>query len=160
MNDEIVIREYKQGDPSLVSHLHMMLYQKQYGFKGIFEHYVMKSLAEFLKDPSDSQLWVAVKGNAVVGSIAIVKSDDNSAQLRWFAVDEAFQGHGLGTRLMDKALRFCEDCGYKSIQLWTIEMLDAARHLYKKYGFLPTETKENTEWSDNVLVEEKWVRNR
>jgi len=156
MNDDIIIRTYGPGDPSRVCYLHMALYAKQYRFKGIFEHYVMKAMAEFIKDPTGGQLWVAEQSGSIVGSIAIVRDGDGAAQLRWFAVDDAAQGQGVGTKLIDTAMRFCSDCGYNKVYLWTIDMLHAARHLYKKYGFVPTESKENTEWTGSLLVEEKW----
>lgn len=158
VSNTIHIREFLPGDPSLVVHLHMMLYQRQYGFKGIFEHYVMAPMAEFIRDHTGSQLWVAVDQETVVGSIAVVRSTSASAQLRWFAVEDGLQGQGIGSRLMETALRFCRDHNYMHIQLWTIDMLDAARHLYQREGFRPTETKENREWTDNILIEEKWER--
>ncbi|NLF26273.1 MAG: GNAT family N-acetyltransferase [Clostridiales bacterium] len=150
------IREYGPGDPSLVSHLQMRLYWKRYGFKAIFEYYLTRGMAEFLKDPSGGQLWVAEKGGAIVGSIAVVKLREDSAQLRWFAVDDRAQGMGIGSALFDVAMKFCGDRGYAHIELWTADILHAARHLYQKRGFVPTETKENTEWTDHVLLEEKW----
>jgi len=137
----------------------MKLYEQQYGFKGIFEHYVMKGMAEFLINPAASQMWVAVDDDTVVGSIAIVKIGEDLAQLRWFIVDTPAQGKGIGTALMDTAMQFCADNRYNRIYLWTAGNLDAARHLYKKYGFVLTETKENAEWTDNLVTEEKWERN-
>ncbi|MHB9035009.1 MAG: GNAT family N-acetyltransferase [Anaerolineae bacterium] len=158
MSAAILIREYQPGDPSLVVHLHMALYRELYGFKGVFEHYVMQAMAEFLRDPSGGQLWAAVVDGAVVGSIAVVRCADDAAQLRWFAVAQAYQGRGIGTRLLDTALQFCTERGYSNLHLWTLEMLAAARHLYLKYGFSPTECKPNTSWTDGLLVEEKWER--
>ena len=159
MKDDFTIREFEPGDASLVSHLHMIYYMKHYNFKGIFEHYVMKGISEFLKNPNKSQLWIAVKENKIVGSIAIVNISDETAQLRWFIVDNEMQGRGLGNKLMDKAMDFCKENCYKKIFLWTFDSLDAARHLYKKHGFIPIETQENNEWSSNIILEEKWELN-
>ncbi|HCL79238.1 MAG TPA: GNAT family N-acetyltransferase [Synergistaceae bacterium] len=158
MAEEIVIREYEPGDASLVSHLHMRLYGRTYGFRGIFEHYVMAGMAGFLRDPSGGQLWVALRDGVVVGAIAIVKSGEGSAQLRWFIVDETVQGRGLGRRLLDRAMAFCQERGYDKVTLWTAEVLHAARHLYEEYGFVPVERKANDEWTDGVIIEERWER--
>ncbi len=160
MTSKIIVREYKPGDPSLVAHLNMVLYQKHYGFKGIFEYYLVKGLAEFLENPDGSQLWVAEIDSTIAGSIAIVKKSEQSAQLRWFAVEASVQGMGIGSKLMDKAMQFCEGSGYTEISLWTIDILHAARHIYHKHGFVLTQTQENTEWTDHVLIEEKWEKIR
>lgn len=152
----VQIREYKPGDAGLVSHLHMKVYTEKYGFRGIFEHYVMKSLADFLLEPTGGMLWVAEIGDKIAGSAAIVRADEQTAQLRWFVVDDGCQGTGIGSRLLDTALDFCRDTGYTRVTLWTISMLGAARHLYAKKGFFLTETKPNTEWTGELLTEERW----
>jgi len=36
------------------------------------------------------------------------------------------------------------------------EVSYAAHHLYETSGFIPTETKPNTEWCDKLLTEERW----
>jgi GNAT superfamily N-acetyltransferase len=157
MND-VSIRGYGPGDPSLVTHLQIKLYQRQYGFKPVFEYYLTEGMAGFLRDPSGGQLWVAEQGGSIVGSIAVVRREQDSAQLRWFAVDDSLQGMGIGSALMDAAMEFCRDRGYAHIELWTLDILHAARHLYQKHGFVPTEAKENTQWADRALTEEKWER--
>ncbi|NLT58858.1 MAG: GNAT family N-acetyltransferase [Clostridiales bacterium] len=158
MTGEIVIRPYRTGEPSLVCHLQMALYQRQYGFKGIFEYYLLQGMSAFLHCPEGGQLWVVEQQGTLVGSIAIVQNGPDSAQLRWFAVEDALQGQGIGGQLMDRALQFCADSGYTKVILWTADILHAARHLYQKYGFTLVETKENTEWTDRLLLEEKWER--
>ena len=57
---------------------------------------------------------------------------------------------------MDTAMLFCREQEYRHVFLWTIQILDAARHLYEKYGFIQTETKPNTEWTGETLLEERW----
>ena len=109
----IAIRPAQPGDASYVSCLHMRLYEKQYGFRGIFEYYVMQGMADFLRDPAGGRLWVALDGDAIVGAIAIVRADHETAQLRWFVIHEEYQGRGLGRRLMDMAMAFVAESGYR-----------------------------------------------
>ncbi|WP_169767366.1 GNAT family N-acetyltransferase [Campylobacter curvus] len=154
MKNEIVINEFEPGDASLVCYL----YREKYGFKANFEYYLMRAMAEFLRDPSSGQIWVAKRGEKLIGSVAIIKTDEKSAQLRWFAVDGSAQGGGIGGKLLDTALKFSDECGYKTINLWTIDMLHAARHMYAKRGFVLVQTSENSEWTDGVLIEEEWRR--
>lgn len=150
------IRTFLPGDASYISYLHMHLYGKNYHFNGIFEYYVMNSMTAFLKDSAGSQGWVAVADEKIIGSMAAVKINEESIQLRWFVVDEAYQAMRIGTTLFETALAFCKAEGYKHVFLWTINILEPARRMYAKYGFYRTEEVPNTEWANYPLVEEKW----
>jgi GNAT superfamily N-acetyltransferase len=136
----------------------MKYYGEHYCFKPVFEYYVIKGITEFLHDPSGSNLWIAEVDGLIVGSIAIVKTQ-NAAQLRWFLVDKEYQGIGIGRNLMKTALRFCEEQKYNRVFLWTGNILKVARHLYKEFGFYLTEENSNNEWTDGTITEEQWELN-
>ncbi len=123
----------------------------------MFEYYVVKGLAEFMINTEGGGLWVAEVNGEVVGSIAITKSNDTLAQLRWFVLDERYQGMGIGKRLMETAINFCKEQNYKSVFLWTVSILETARYLYQKYHFTLTEEKINDDqWAGRTIVEERW----
>ena len=154
-SDKVLIRTYYPGEASYISYMHMKFYREYYRFKPVFEYYVMKGLSEFLLDSRGSNLWVADVGGLIVGSIAIVKMPD-AAQLRWFLVDKEYQGRGIGKSLMSTAMRFCEEQGYSRVFLWTVSILEIARHLYEEFGFVPVEENPNDEWTDETIIEERW----
>lgn len=151
-----LIRPAKPGDASCVSYLHIKLYQSLYGFKPIFECYVMRGLADFLREPEGGRLWVAEAGGMVIGSVAVVKAGAGTAQLRWFIVEQGWQGLGLGGRLMQTAIEFCHGQGYQSVFLWTVDILEAARHIYQSHGFALKEQKANDDWASQPVREERW----
>lgn len=154
--DKIIIRPYGPGDAGYIAHLHGTLYGNTHQFSHVFEFYVVKGLAEFMGNPTGGQLWIAEVNGVVAGSIAIAKAGDNIAQLRWFILDEQFQGLGIGKMLMETAIEFCREQGYRHVFLWTVNILEAARYLYTKYGFELTEEKTNTDWTADALTEERW----
>jgi DNA-binding MarR family transcriptional regulator/N-acetylglutamate synthase-like GNAT family acetyltransferase len=153
---EIVIRPFRSGDLGYIAHLHGRLYDHTYKFGSKFEYYVMKGLTEFMQDTVGGELWVAEIDNKIVGSIAITKFNDKVAQLRWFILDEDYQGIGIGKKLMETALNFCKEKQYEHVYLWTVSTLNAARHLYQKFNFEVTEEKPNDEWTGTELIEERW----
>lgn len=155
MEAQVLIRTHEPGDASYVGYLHMRFYGECYRFKPVFEYYVMKGLLEFLHHPGGSCLWVAEIDGCIIGSIAIVKTPD-AAQLRWFLVDTEYQGNGIGRKLMETAMQFCKERGYKRVFLWTTSILEAARRLYKEFGFAPVEENPNNEWTDSTIMEERW----
>ncbi len=132
------------------------LFEAQFCFNGALEKYLLLGMPHLLEDPAGSQMWVAEEAGALVGSIAIVKRGAEEAQLRWFGVAEPLQGCGIGTALLRTAMDFCAQKGYTHVSLWTIDILAPACRLYKKFGFVQTETKPNREWADYAMTEEKW----
>jgi ribosomal protein S18 acetylase RimI-like enzyme len=84
-----------------------------------------------------------------------VAAGPRTAQLRWFLVDPAVRGAGLGKKLLGEAVGFCAECDYDSVILWTVSALTAAAHLYRSAGFTKVEEKPGTCWGVDV-VEEKY----
>ena len=153
---QFIIREAAPGEAGYVDYMHMKLYTAAYGFKPIFEHYVLKGMAEFLGDSQGGKMWVAQLGGEIVGSISIVKADDNMGQIRWFIVSGKHQGMGIGKALIETALQFCRQCGYKGVMLWTADVLPAALHIYLANGFKLTAQQPNNTWTDGVINEQKY----
>ena len=153
---EVSIRPFTAGDVGYIAHLHGVLYENTYKFGPMFEYYVMKGLAEFMINSDGGELWIAEVNGNIAGSIAITKSTDSVAQLRWFVLDEKYHGLGIGKKLMETAINFCHNHGYQHVFLWTVSILETARYLYKKYNFTLTEEKSNDEWTGTKLIEERW----
>lgn len=153
---EVSIRTFLPGDVGFVAHLHGTLYENTYKFGPVFEYYVMKGLTEFMINTDGGELWIAEVDGKMAGSIAITKFNDNVAQLRWFILDENYHGMGIGKKLIETAIDFCNKQGYKHVFLWTVNILETARYLYQKYNFRITEEKQNEEWTGSKLVEERW----
>jgi ribosomal protein S18 acetylase RimI-like enzyme len=146
----------RPGDLGAVVHLHGTVYAREYGFDPTFEAYVAGPLAEFVRAGSARErLWVAEQDGRVVGCVGIVAAAPETAQLRWFLVDPAARGAGLGRRLLGEAVAFCKACGYGTVVLWTVSALTAAAHLYRSAGFRKVEERPGRVWGADV-VEEKY----
>lgn len=154
----INIRTYKPEDIEYIIKSHRELYEAEYGFTTEFGEYVEKYVVKFHEshDENAENIWIAEENGRPVGMIAIVKADDSTAQLRWFLIESQMRGKGLGHKLMKTVIDFCKEKNYKHVLLWTVNILEAARHLYKTYGFSLTESVENNTWTDSVIKEERW----
>ncbi len=135
--DEIEITGYTPGAIGRVTELHGTYYAKHWGLGLYFEAKVATELAAFLSrfDHAHDGAWIAHANGEIVGSIFIDGSDAEGARLRWFIIAEAYQGRGLGNRLMEEAVSFCKSKGFSRVYLTTFAGLDTARHLYEKFGF-------------------------
>ena len=132
--------DLKPGDMGTIIYLHGVIYEKEYGFDNTFEPYVAEPLSKFILFQSDRErIWIAQNDKNIVGSVAIVKFSDNQAQLRWLLVYPEVRGLGLGKTLVEKAIQFSKIKGYRSIFLWTLDILSVAKKLYQSSGFEKTE---------------------
>jgi GNAT superfamily N-acetyltransferase len=152
--------DLRPGDLGSIIHLHGIVYARERGFDVTFESYVAGPLSEFVRSRTDRQrLWIAEEGGRIVGSIGVVSVSAETAQLRWFLVDPACRGKGVGRRLVESAVAFSDDCGYAEIVLWTESALEAAARLYRAAGFRKVEEKPGRMWGVD-LVEEKYALRR
>jgi ribosomal protein S18 acetylase RimI-like enzyme len=155
---EPVIRtEMRPGDLGEIVRLHGVLYAEEYSLDNTFEAYVAGSLSEFVlaKDREGQRIWVVEVGEKVAGCIAIVRSGEGVAQLRWFILAPETRGRGLGKRLMGEAVEYSREVGYRRIILWTFSELETAIALYRRWGFEKTEEKAHRIWGRD-LIEEKY----
>jgi DNA-binding MarR family transcriptional regulator/GNAT superfamily N-acetyltransferase len=151
------LRSHKPGDIGYISYRHGVIYANEYQLDETFEAYVAKYMGLFIEnyDPAKERLWIAEKGTEIVGSVAIVKLDDKTAQLRWLLVEPHERNKGIGTKLMHEALSFCKYRGYQKVILGTFSDLKIARKLYSKNGFKVIESKKRHIWGQD-LTEEQW----
>ncbi|WP_019552381.1 bifunctional helix-turn-helix transcriptional regulator/GNAT family N-acetyltransferase [Propionispira raffinosivorans] len=154
-NKTFIIRTLKPGEAGYIAYRHCVLYEKEYGLGGTFERYVLDSLTKYIDEQPEGEVWVAEHSRQIVGSIAIVRSNESTAQLRWFLIEPEYRGTGLGRQLMTIAMDYCKQKKFSRVYLWTFQDLMAARHLYKSFGFISTEQVESNTWK-NILVEERW----
>lgn len=148
--------ELRPGDLGYIIYLHGILHAREFDWDYRFETYVALPLAEVAQaDRSDERIWIVEAANQVCGSIALVKRSSDVAQLRWFLLDPALRGKGIGKQLMELLLEFAREQHYRRIELWTITGLPAASGLYRRYGFELVEEKSSQPWG-NKVTEQKY----
>ncbi len=154
--ENMQIRAARAGEPSLVSHFYFRLFERQFDFLPCVEQYFLRAASEVYDDPDGSRIWIIEQDGAIRGSIGVVRKGPHEAQLRLFGTAPELQGTGAGTKLMETAMGFCREREYDHVVLWTIDICQAACHLYRKFGFVMTDTKPNTTWARYSMLEEKW----
>lgn len=152
-----ILRSHQPGDMGWVVHRQAVLYSQEYGWDDSFEALVAEIASDFLKnfDSKREHCWIAEKDGTVVGSVFVVRQSDEIAKLRMLYVDQAARGLGIGGRLVDECIRFARGCGYKTLTLWTNDVLTSARRIYETAGFtLVSEEKHHSFGKD--LVGQNW----
>lgn len=81
-------------------------------------------------------IFFAKLNDEIVGTVSLLKIDDQTFELAKMAVDESVQGLGIGKKLIEHCFIFCQSNHIQQLVLYSNTKLESAIHLYKKYGFI------------------------
>lgn len=69
----------------------------------------------------------------LIGVVMLSKIDDTNVRVRQVAIDQEYQGHGIGAKIMSFAEDKAKELGYKQI---TLHSRKSAELFYRKLGYL------------------------
>jgi DNA-binding MarR family transcriptional regulator/GNAT superfamily N-acetyltransferase len=150
-----LLRSHRAGDMGWVVHRHAVLYGQEYRFDQRFEALVADVVAQFLRnyDPKREHCWIAEKDAEIVGSIFVVRESDTLAKLRLLLVEPSARGLGIGHRLVEECVGFARQAGYRTMTLWTQDVLTAARRIYQQAGFKCVAEESHSSFGPEVVGE-------
>ncbi|GKO36624.1 MarR family transcriptional regulator [Klebsiella quasipneumoniae] len=156
-----LVTGYQPGAIGRIAQMHGEYYARHHDFGAFFEGKVASGVAEFATRLSSpvNQIWLAMREGKIVGSVAIDGEDlgQQQAHLRWFILDDSCRGTGIGRRLLNEAMAFCDSRQFSAVQLWTFKGLDAARKLYESFGFTLTREWQGDQWG-KMMTEQQFTR--
>ncbi|MFC6020967.1 GNAT family N-acetyltransferase [Plantactinospora solaniradicis] len=127
------------GDLGWVVMAHGEVYATEFGWDSSFEALVARIVADYATDhdPGREAAWIAEVDGRRVGCVFCVGGDAEgaTAKLRILLVHPDGRGYRLGGQLVDTCMEFARAAGYSRMQLWTNDVLAAARHVYLQRGF-------------------------
>jgi N-acetylglutamate synthase-like GNAT family acetyltransferase len=85
----------------------------------------------------EGNFWVAVDGDTVVGTVALLDIGNKQAALRKMFVASTYRGaqHGVAAALLHVLLTWCRVRGIRTVFLGTTAKFRAAHRFYEKNGF-------------------------
>ena len=122
-----IVTGFHPGYLGRIAEMHGVYYAEVWGSGPAFEALMARDL-----------LLTAHADGLLVSSIAIDGSQPErpgAARLRWFLTEPAYQGRGIGRRLFEQAMAFCQERGFPSVYLWTVEGLLQSWGMYERAGF-------------------------
>ncbi|WP_157213457.1 GNAT family N-acetyltransferase [Paenibacillus senegalensis] len=138
---------------------HRTIYKEEFHYDDDFIDFIADAITSFVNNRSSGldQIWLLKIDGVPRGSIVIMKSEtaEQVAQLRWFLIEADYRNKGFGRPMLDQALEFCRNVGYRKVFLWTNHALKSARALYASAGFT-IKKQRIRELSNQKLIEEKW----
>jgi len=131
------LRPLRIGDIGWITHRQGILYAQEYGWDATYEGLVAEILGAFVKqfDPAGENAWIAERDGAIIGSVFLVRESATTAKLRLLYVEPSARGMGIGRHLVDSCIAFAREKGYRTLRLWTNDVLVSARRIYQASGF-------------------------
>jgi GNAT superfamily N-acetyltransferase len=141
----IIIRPIRPDEIPAAKRIILTVAYNIFGFDGTLEDSIRHFLAAGkLKDMDNLQanylnaggmFLVALNGEQVVGSGALRKVDDETAELKRMWLLETYHGQGIGYRLITQLFDFARQQGYIRVRLQTSPEQVRALAFYRKVGF-------------------------
>ncbi|SDS84719.1 Ribosomal protein S18 acetylase RimI [Paenibacillaceae bacterium GAS479] len=151
-----MIRTFSIEDTDYIINSHYELYNKEFNYDLSFREFITNSVNAFIaRSDHKEQIWILEIEGIQAGSISIKKATEDTAQLGLFLVEPHVRGTGLGQQLLQTAIDFSRESGFKLIILWTNKELVSARRIYANNGFKLIETRTQL-LSNKELIEEQW----
>lgn len=136
------IRSCQPSEQAAVVRLVTGILKKEFPGKGAaYPTEDLEQLSQTYRPP-DSTFLVAEEDHRVVGTCGVKAEDARTAILRRLFVDSAYRGRGIGSGLLQQALQFCRQRGFREVVIRTAESMEQAIRLCRSAGF-----QEEGSWS-------------
>ena len=152
-----ILRAPRPGDYGWVVHRQGALYASEYGWDATFEALVAEIVAAFIRNFNARQegCWLAERAGEIAGSVFLVRESEAVGRLRLLYVEPEARGLGIGRRLVAECIAAARRASFRSLTLWTNDVLASARRIYEAAGFrLVKEEKHHSFGAD--LVGQFW----
>lgn len=103
----------RPGDLGWIVQRHGEIYASEHGFDSSFEALVARIVADLAgrERRAGERIWIARAGAERLGSVAIVREDEDTARLRLLLVEPQARGRGLGAALVGESVGFARRSG-------------------------------------------------
>jgi len=132
------LRPAGPGEPSLIASRQSALYAESHGWGHKLECLIAETVSGFLRQfkPDREACWVAELDGIMAGAVFLTDEGGGTARLRLLHVEPFARRRGVGDALVQNCLSFARERGYERVILWTHTVLETARRLYARNGFV------------------------
>jgi RimJ/RimL family protein N-acetyltransferase len=157
VSDETAVRRaVREGDAQAIADLHRRVYGAEYGMNEEFVASVRRSIDAALGrgwPRRGGAVWLVERSGRLVGSLALTDEGAGVGRVRWFVLEVAVRGRGLGRSLVAELLDEARAAGMRRLELETFSALAAAAHIYTAAGFELRWSRERLDWGSAVTYQ-------
>ena len=129
----VEIIDFREDKKEFIKTLNYEWLQKYFSIEPNYERVLNNPQTEIID--KGGMIFYALYNGEIAGTASLLKLDEDTYELGKMATTKVVQGRGLGKRLMQHCIEAATLAGAKKIILYSNTKLDAAIHLYKKFGF-------------------------
>lgn len=137
----VVIRPAKQEDVKAIRRLIKEVLDEEVHPKNEYQWQDLQNLKSHYGGKREVFL-VADNGGQIIATAAIKEDGSDVALLRRLFVHRGFRGRGYGTRLLNKAIEFCFQQGYRNVIFRGRRRMQSALKLCIQNGFERTDVSQ------------------
>lgn len=135
------VRRVREEDLEAVGRITVDAYRDD-GFLDADAAYV-EELADAGRRAREAEVWVAVEGSQILGSVTFCSpgtqfaelSRDNEAEFRMLGVAQSARRRGVAEALVVRCIERSRELGYDALVLCSMREMTAAHRLYERLGF-------------------------
>ena len=128
------IKKFEEKYNEIVNNFVASIFVEEFNFEKYRENILTYNNKNYAK--SGGLMWIAVnEDDEVIGTIAIMKKSQKSAELKTFYVDNNYRGNGISKKLYTTAIEYCKKIHVNKVFLGTYDRMETAIHFYKNRGF-------------------------
>lgn len=118
-----------------------------------FDKEVLSNPEKYIIDPG-GYIFFALEGDRVLGTVALMKSEDGIYELTKMAVLPSQRGKNIGQQLMKYCIDFGREHYMKKLFLYSNTKLENAIHIYRKWGFIEIPVEKDSPYErSNIKME-------
>jgi ribosomal protein S18 acetylase RimI-like enzyme len=102
-------------------------------------------------------IYFALDDDKVIGTASLLKVSDEEYELAKMAVTEKYKSAGIGKMLMEHCIEEAKKLNAKKLVLVSNTKLDAAIHIYRKYGFVEIPLPKEIHYERGNIMMEKML---
>ncbi len=137
---DVLIRAFRPGDELAFRRLNEAWITRYFALEEK-DLLTLRDPQKYILQPG-GQILFAQLAETLVGCCALIRLAPDSFEVAKMAVDESFQGRGIGRLLLQGSIDLARSLGARRLYLETNSKLAPARHLYDYFGFrlIPAES--------------------
>jgi len=83
----------------------------------------------------DGAFWVYISAGKIVGTVAVVKGENDCAELKRVYLKKAFRGIGIADEMLKTVYEWCRKEGINKLFFWSDIRFTRGHQFYEKHGF-------------------------
>jgi GNAT superfamily N-acetyltransferase len=136
------LRTFVKNDAKSAKELILSILTKEYPFdKSAYSDSDLDRIDEVYGGTNEA-FFVMEDSGVIVGTVGVKEDESQTALMRRLFVDLKHRNKGYGTMLLDRAVGFCKDKGYKRVIFRCTDRMKDAMKLCLKKGFKETDSLE------------------